>query len=464
MEAGNIVRRKPQVKISYDEMSAYVTLPMRNVGDEYTVGEVMDALSENRVTYGIKQDKILEMISQRTYGREILVAEGRPVVNGTDASFEFNFDTDLHKRPLVRENGTVDYWSIHAIEVVKEGQVIATYIDPVDGTNGMSVRGKEIIARKGRPLPPLTGKGFERSEDNRTYTATVSGKIEKNKNRITILPVYEVNGDADVNVGNIDFRGDVIIHGNVCSGEKIKCSGSLTIDGVSEGCTMEAGKDIILRGGVVGAEKTRILAKGNIMAKFIEYAHVEAEGFIEADSAMNSEIISYDKLYFHGNPGSVVGGNVFGCAGVEADCLGNSTEIKTEVGAGIHRKMRERKFKLEESIQESKDTIEDLEERLREFEEYAAQHNIDVTDDERRIGILKKRIERQAKLYEDMEALASLEQIKDRAKDAIIKVNKTVYPEVNISIDDINFVHRYKDANVEFYRIGENIRMLPIGK
>lgn len=464
MASDKDISRKPQVRITHDELNAYVTLPMRIVGDEYTISEVMRALAESRVVYGIKQDKILEMINQRSYGREILVAEGIPVVHGRDGCFEFKFDTDLHKRPLVRENGTVDYWSIHAIEVVQEGQIIATYIDPVEGQNGMTVRGKPLAARRGRPLPPLTGRGFERSEDGHIYTAAISGKIEKNRNRITILPVYEVNGDADVSVGNIDFRGDVIIHGNVCSGDKIRCSGSLTVDGVSEGCTMEAGKDIILRGGVVGAEKTRIIAKGNIMAKFIEYAYVEAEGFIEADSAMNSEITSYDKLYFHGNPGSVVGGSVFGCAGVEADSLGNSTEIKTEAGAGIHRRMRERMAKLETGIKEAKDLIEDYELRLSEFEEYAAQKGLDVTEDERRIGILRKRIETQAKLYEDMEALAKLEAVKERAKEAMIKVNKSVYPGVEISIDEVNFVHKYKDTNVEFYRIGDNIRMLPIGK
>ena len=125
------------------------------MGDEYAVADVMAALSQSRVTYGIKQDKIREMVEQRNYGREVLVAEGKPLVPGRDAEFKFNFDTDLHKRPLVREDGSVDYWSIHSVEVVEEGQVIATYIEPVDGENGMTVRGKPLTARRGRPLPPL---------------------------------------------------------------------------------------------------------------------------------------------------------------------------------------------------------------------------------------------------------------------------------------------------------------------
>ena len=85
MESGKTVKREPQVRISNDEMSAYVTLPMRNVGDEYAVADVMAALSQSRVTYGIKQDKIREMVEQRNYGREVLVAEGKPLVPGRDA-------------------------------------------------------------------------------------------------------------------------------------------------------------------------------------------------------------------------------------------------------------------------------------------------------------------------------------------------------------------------------------------
>ena len=34
-------------------------------------------------------------------------------------------------------------------------------------------------------------------------------------NRILIVPVYEIFGDVDVNTGNIDFNGDVVIHGNI---------------------------------------------------------------------------------------------------------------------------------------------------------------------------------------------------------------------------------------------------------
>ena len=83
------------------------------------------------------------------------------MVDGVDAYFEYGFNTNFNKVPGRRPDGSVDYWSIHSVELVEEGQIIATYIEPVDGSNGVTVKGKLLNAKKGRPLPPLSGKGFE---------------------------------------------------------------------------------------------------------------------------------------------------------------------------------------------------------------------------------------------------------------------------------------------------------------
>ena len=65
--------------------------------------------------------------------------------------------------------------------------------------------GRVIAAKKGKGVPPLVGRGFDKSVDGLTYTAAIDGKIERHKNRIIILPILEINGDVDVGTGNIDF-------------------------------------------------------------------------------------------------------------------------------------------------------------------------------------------------------------------------------------------------------------------
>ena len=176
------------------------------------------------------------MIQEEIYGREMVVAHGTPVIDGADGYYEYNFNTDINNKPEIRPDGSVDYWSIHAVEIVEEGQVIAIYHEPVAGSNGITVKGKVKAAKRGRPQSQLRGIGFERSEDNRIYTSLMDGKIEMKNGRIMISSVYEIYGNADVSTGNIDFRGDVIIHGNVATGSKIIATGFVTIDGSAEAC------------------------------------------------------------------------------------------------------------------------------------------------------------------------------------------------------------------------------------
>ena len=259
-----------KVRISADEMEAFLLLPPPQPGEPYTKEEVMAFIQKSRVNHGVDEAAVERMINGRIFGREVRIAKGTKPIDGQDGFYQYNFNMDLNNKPTVREDGSVDYWSIHTIEMVEEGQVIATYTDPIDGVDGVAVTGRPVLAKRGRPQPPLSGKGFSRSADNHTYTADITGKIEMKNDRIQILSVYEVSGDVDVRTGNIDFRGDVIVHGNVSVGAVVKATGSITIDGLCEACTIEAGKDIVLRGGVLGAYKAVIRSKGNIHAKFFE--------------------------------------------------------------------------------------------------------------------------------------------------------------------------------------------------
>lgn len=242
---------EPQVRFGYEDMEAYMSLPAPT-GENYILKDLRDALLQRGITYGVDENVLESMIRDRRYEQEVLVAKGTPAGEGRDGYYEYHFKQKLSQKPKQLPDGSVDYWSIEKVETVKAGQVVAVYHPAVQGENGTNVKGRPLNAKRARELGPLKGKGFSRSEDNLTYTADVDGKIEMMNDRIIILSVYEIAGNADMSVGNIDFRGDVVIHGNVCSGVNIKCSGSITIDGVVEMAQLSAGKDIVLRGGMMG--------------------------------------------------------------------------------------------------------------------------------------------------------------------------------------------------------------------
>ncbi len=441
---GENERKDPIVRISYDEMEAWITVPMNSSNEAYTVADIMGALDKAGVNSGIDQEMVLRIVNERMYGRERLVAKGTPCVDGEDGYYEYLFNTCLDKKPTIRPDGSVDYWSIHNVELVEEGQIIATYHEPVMGQNGRSVKGKVKMAKRGRPQPPLKGKGFSKCEDNIHYRADVDGKIELTQGRVVVSQVYEIFGDADLNVGNIDFKGDVVIHGNVHSGTRICATGSVTVDGYVEGCEIRANKDITLRGGMMGGHKGIVHAKGNVIAQFVEYATVKADGFIQATSFLDCQVSSGDKVLITGKKAAIVGGKICAVRGIEADCVGNEIEHKTEIHAGVSREVLGRIMELEAEIDQTHESLDKIEEGLRRFDEISIEKDVDLKNDPRRVTLLRTKIVKQADLAAAQEEMNKLEYIVESAQGADIRVANKIYPGCRVFVNDLNV--RVKDV------------------
>ena len=442
MEAN--LKKDPKVRISYDEMEAYLLLPTPlEIDEEYTFDDVMEKVRAAGVKIGINETKISAMIQERYFDRECLIAKGIDVVNGVDAYFDYNFDTNFNKVPSLREDGTVDYWSIHTVELVEEGQVIAEYHEPVEGSNGMTVKGKLLVAKRGKPLPQLAGKGFVRSEDNKTYTCTMNGKIEMKENRILISDVHEVHGDVGLKTGNIDFRGDVIIHGNVPTGAVIRATGSITVDGTVEGAILDAHKDIIIRGGMLGAGRGTVITKGNLFVKFMEYSRVKAHGSVTTDSLINCKVSAYDKVYLRGKHASVVGGTIHAATGIEAYNFGNEYGVKTEIYAGINMEVKKQITYHENCINEAQDMIDKINVGIKQLDD-AVKAGLDIApNDPRKASLLRTKIVKQAELASHTQQLKEMNDVVESARGASINVLQDVYVGVIVGINDA--LHQVKE-------------------
>lgn len=453
---------KPKVRISYDEMEAYLLLPTPVQEDTYVLEEILDLLKTNGVKIGIDETKVSAMIRERFFDRECLVAKGIDVIHGVDAYFDFHFDTNLNRIPTIREDGSVDYWSIHSVELVEEGQPIATYHEPVMGANGMNVKGKLLMAKKGRPLPPLTGKGFERSSDNIHYTSLMDGKIEMKNNRIMISEVHEVHGDVGLATGNIDFRGDVIVHGNVPTGAVITATGSITIDGTVEGAFIDANKDVIIRGGMLGAGRGTVKSRGNVHAKFLEYATVKADGCLYTDAAMNSDITVNDKVFLKGKHASVLGGVIHAATGIEAMNFGNDYGVKTEIYVGVNHKLKKEINYHETSVKEAQDMLDKINLGLKQIEAATKEGAIKDTNDSRKASLLRTKIVKQAEVASHMQQLNKMNQIVENAQEASINVLQSVYSGVTVGINDAVHTVEERQECVSFVEKDGNVVMFSL--
>lgn len=442
---------EPRVRISDDDMQAFLYIA-DDIKNDYDNEEIVrQFLNEKGVSYGIIEENLKELLEKQLYNREIMIAKGTQPQNGVDGYYEYKFNLDFSKKPKIRPDGTVDYWSIKMVETVEEGQVIAIYHKAYPGTDGMNVKGKMVLAKRGRDQVPLRGKGFERSEDGNIYTALINGKIEMMNGRVTILPVYEVNGDVDLSVGNIDFRGDVIIHGGVCSGVNIKATGTVTIDGIVEGAQIEAGKDVVLRSGVMGASRASIISRGNITAKFFEYTKVHANGSIQADVFLNCKVSCGGSIVLDGKKASIVGGDVWAIESISVHTLGSDGEVKTKVRIGNDAAVVRRISILRNKIKVEQENLQKIEEGLKLLQ--------NVKNDPRRTELLRVKIRDSALLADDTAELEKLENQVERAKGGNISVKGKVYPGVCVEMDELRVNVKEEQHNLEFVKNPDKIVM-----
>ncbi len=454
MPEANDFKAPIQVRITDDKMRAYVTLPRPLPGQpptNYSTADIVLALQSKNVVYGVLQDKVADLASDPVYGREYLVAQGVETKEGVAGEYEYLFSTSINRKPKILPDGTVDYMSIKTIETVAAGDTIAIYHPAVQGEDGLAVTGRKIPVKRVRDLPPIAGKGFTRSEDGNHYTADFAGKIEKQGEKITISPVYEVRETVGVQVGDIEFAGDIIIHGGVSNGVSIQAKGSVTIEGTVENCSISAAGDIYLLKGVKGGDRTEIRAKGNITAEYIEYADVYAGGDITADVFFKSDVKCDGRITLSGKRSSVIGGSMSAVEGIFCYNLGNEFGVKTEVYTGVSTERNQSLEVQEQKVNVLEAHLQSVIAGLEKFDEIMEKAgNKEARNDPRRIQLLRAKIQEEAKLTDEKLKLTAMQNLMKRGAHAKILAKGTVSHGVVIGVNSCTMNINDTYTSVEF--------------
>lgn len=332
------------VFVSKDKMKVYADFSsikdtMSDVLDNLTVLEMLRILKHHNVKQGIKRDVIDDLITNRRFSEPIVVAEGKPAVNGEDGKFEFHFRQHINHTPKVLNDGSVDYKNMELFEAVEQNMLLAEYHPATRGVFGYNVEGKLLSPLRGKEKVPLKGSGFLLSEDKRQYYSTMSGIVEydEEKHELNIRKQYVIDGNVNSSTGNINFNGDVHITGNVESGFSVNATGNIVIDGNCEGCKIYSGRDIVIRKGCQGRNVGEICAAGNLVGQFFESIKIITGGDVEASYLLNCKLQSAGMLKVSGRKGIILGGYISAKLGVDCYGIGNIAEIKTVIEVGIDK-------------------------------------------------------------------------------------------------------------------------------
>lgn len=321
-----------QLRLSADLMEAWITLPKKD-GRSYTIAELRRLLKKYEVRHGIQAEGLRQATVEDTRGREILIARGVPAMPGRDGRYELFFDRELPDAPELLADGSVDYTHVIVADTAQPGQKLAQYRPAGKGKPGMTVTGIAIDGARGKELPPLTGSGILADQENRVYSAAIKGYVtyDPGAGKLNVMQTYLVNGDVNSYTGSVVYDGTIHVSGSVSGKALIRATGDVIVDGFVSGGSIEAGYNVILRGGVNAAEQGSIKAGGRIMGKFFERANLVAGSDIEGNYFLDCNVRSEGKVVAKGGKSRIMGGEMTASAGVEAGIVGNYGSTRTVV-------------------------------------------------------------------------------------------------------------------------------------
>ena len=353
-------RESYKLDISADRMSAVAFFyPPTEGGDLMTEDEFVRDLIFKKVKFGICQDNIKAFFQKRQYCTEITVAQGKAPRNGSDASIEYAFTTDLRARPTMKEDGSVDYFHLNLINNCRKGDLLATLIPADPGEPGQNVYGEPIGARTVKILNLHYGRNVIASEDKLKIYADADGHVLLQDEKVVVSNIISLK-NVDVSTGNVDFEGSVEVSGDVAANFSIRAGGNIQVKGNVEGAQLEAGADIILERGINGMGRGIVNAGGNVVTKYIENAFVTAGGNINAESIIHSEVSSGKEICVEGKRGFIAGGHVVAAEKITARTFGSEMGVSTQIDVGVDPQVKLKLRNLQNDIVNAKKTLETI--------------------------------------------------------------------------------------------------------
>lgn len=412
-----------------------VVAPPQGDGNPVRVDQVVHALEEMGVAYGIDRQAIHEIIARATRiadKAQGVVAEGVPPVHGTDAKIHYRVPEEVINRPLpLLPDGSVDYLQIDKARFVEAGQLIATIVPAQPGRPGRTLTfpPQTVPHRPGREANLRAGEHIITSEDNLHLSAECSGFAYVKGDRLSVLPAKPVESDLQ---GEVEFESSLVLWGRLLTGSRIRVRGDAAISGRCEGAYLRTRGTCHLRS---GATESEIAAEGNILLD---------------GKAVDCRLTTRQQIIALHSDAEIVGGRVVAFQGVDAYNIGDSSWSPTEVIVGVDVLGEERLFEIAQEIRQCEDNIQKISEALRPF----ASVTMETASPEKkealqRLMTHRRRLELHVKDLEHEKRAITI-QVNSPTKAEVV-VRGTVYPGVKITIGKYSYLVETNMQAVRFF-------------
>jgi uncharacterized protein (DUF342 family) len=439
---GAVVDGAFELEITEDKLQVFLTLQPPKGGRSVQLSDVRAMLAQHGVVYGVDEQLLLQAVESGSAG-EVLIASGIAPKEGMPTRFESLLTRE--PGPEVDENALVDYRNLGNLVLVKIGMPLMRRIPGTAGTDGIDVFGNPAPAPEPEDLPyeeNLAGVTFHPDDPN-VLVAAIDGAPSILPNGVSVNPVVEVDA-VNLTSGNINFEGTLQVRGDVTTGMKVKVSGDVLVSGTVEAAQIDAGGNVVVKGGILGAAEgtggldaadrlAHVTARGSVTARFIGNAAISAGKDVVVEREIRqSEVAAGDTVTvgLKGSAqGNISGGRVSALRGVKAVTLGTMAGVRTIVQVGINPHAQAQKEALQRTrkrLNEEKAKLEQLLIFLRKNPEKAAN------------GIGERAVQTHAKVLKDLAGVDARERRlaaeNSVAEEATVHASRKIHSGVEVQI------------------------------
>lgn len=337
------------VDVVKEDMKAVITISAPWGGEHITLPHLNQHLEEHGIVSGICIDTFPEKLKEasRLQAGQTLTfdgALGKLPIDGTNASFDILVKTmeDRKLTPQGRSHGKVDMHDLGEVETVGINAPLVRRTPPTNGESGYTIFGTQLPATPGENIPFKINDGTQLCpSDENLLISLIEGVPRLHNESIAINDVLTVK-NVDISFGNIEFKGNVIVKGDVCEGMTVISNGNITVEGCVNSATLQADGHIHVAQGIFGKKRKQdesltclVTAGGEVSAQYIQYSQIESGDTIRAQTQLlHSKVSAKESVIVANNSltkGTIFGGEITASKKISAVELGGNAGSKTKL-------------------------------------------------------------------------------------------------------------------------------------
>lgn len=451
-----------RVEVMYDKNRCVGVIrfyPPSSDGKEMSKQDIIDEVRRKGIVYGIREERIEQFLKKRIYCTNICVARATLPIEGSDAKIEYFFNTEVTSKPKLNSDGSVDFHRLDNMSKVQEGELLARLTVADKGTPGTDIMGGKIMPKRVKTKVLKKTQYTRISDDGLELYSLVSGHVTLVDDKVFVSDVYEVPADVDASTGDIDYDGNVLIHGNIRTGYTVRAKGNIVVNGAVEGATLIAEGEIVLKRGIQGMNRGILQANGNIVTKFIENSTVKSGATISTEAILHSKIEAKNEIIVAGKRGLVTGGELKAGSLITLKIAGSTMGTATVLEVGIDPVTSERYHEVEQRISDLRKEQEQLKQTFQVLKKKVMQGVKLPADKIVFIKAIPAKISEYEKEMNQLvdEYLGMKERMEDMNKGGIV-IQNMVYPGVKMLISNLAYYVRNEEHHTRYYKCDGEIK------